>query len=120
MTSYEANYDLPGVDVLNQGLKLISECIEFLLPLNIDTNGVVLTDIPADAQLLNDNQGKSSKGLRNLLKDVVVHINMLGLFGGSKACLAHITQLERQRLKADTEMTKMILTLLITTLTVVR
>ncbi|XP_066254152.1 endoribonuclease Dcr-2 [Euwallacea similis] len=41
------------------------------------------------------------KKLRNILKDVQYHIELFGIFGGSKAVLAHMIQLERLKIHCD-------------------
>lgn len=41
------------------------------------------------------------KDLRNLIKDAIYHIQMLGIFGSFKATMAYIIQLERLKLHCD-------------------
>ena len=120
METYEENCNPAVEDVFNKGLELISECVELLHSLEIGADYSSLPHIPPDVEPLTKNASKTTIGLCGLLQDVMVHIRMLGLYGGSKACLAHMIQLELLRLKADTSLTKMVLTVLISTLTVVR
>jgi hypothetical protein len=34
------------------------------------------------------------KRLKNLVADLIIHVEMLGTFGGYKACIAHMIQVE--------------------------
>ncbi|KAJ9599534.1 hypothetical protein L9F63_010006, partial [Diploptera punctata] len=104
--------------VETSGIRMVNTAIELVNSIAFDCD-VLLVDVcpPNNARLLNENQSKTNKKLRNLLIDVLFHIEMLGMFGGSKACLAHIIQLERLRKKADDQQMKIVLSVLITTLT---
>ncbi|PSN55289.1 hypothetical protein C0J52_01793, partial [Blattella germanica] len=63
---------------------------------------------PANLKVLDDSCNKENKKLRNLLTDVIFHIDTLGMFGGSRACLAHIIQVERLRRKSEDMLTKQV------------
>lgn len=76
--------------------------------------------LPPNMTLMNSNRGKINKKLKNLLMDVIFHIESLGMFGGSQACLAHIIQLERMRIQAEDKLVKNVFTALITSLLAVR
>ena len=120
---YKESQNLPGEATLLNGIEMVKDAINFVSSIAFNCDAYIAQPkvfLPPDAKPLNDNHLKTNKKLRNLLNDVIIHIEMLGLFGGSRACLAHIIQLERIRKKADDSQSRMILTALITTLTTVR
>lgn len=49
------------------------------------------------------------KRLRNFVKDLKIHIQMLGVFGGWKSCLAQIIQIERIKIHCDDAKLAMVL-----------
>jgi hypothetical protein len=110
-----------GLPVLKKGLASLENALSLLECILFNTDQIVPpAEQPPNTTLLNTSYGKTSKNLKNLLKDVIIHINMLGLFGGSQACLAHIIQLQRLRKKVEDKLTKDVFTTLIVTLMSVR
>lgn len=118
---YNPEMKTAGLSALKKGLKLMENIQEFVQSIQFESDQVVppLERLPG-AVLMNTSEGKMNKKLKNLLTDVILHIEMMGLFGGSQACLAHIIQLERLRKKAQDSLTKTVFTALITTLVAVR
>jgi len=121
LVKYDDKGDTPGLPVLERGIKLVEDAQKFVDNILFESDEVV-PDVkpPSNTILLNTNRGKTNKKLRNLLTDVILHMKMLGMFGGSYACLAHIIQLERIRKKAADKLTKDVFTALITSLVAVR
>jgi hypothetical protein len=118
---YDGEECRPGMTVLLKGLKLLETAKKFVESIPFESDQVVGPDRhPPNMTLMNSNRGKINKKLKNLLEDVIVHIKSLGMFGGSQACLAHIIQLERMRIKAEDKLTKTMFTALITSLLAVR
>ncbi|XP_069680713.1 endoribonuclease Dicer isoform X2 [Periplaneta americana] len=110
-----------GLNVMEKGIKMIEGAVDFLDCILFDSDQVVHpVEQPPNTEVMKTNRGKVNKKLKNLLKDVLIHIEMLGLYGGSRACLAHIIQLERLRKKAEDLLTRNVFTMLITTLVAVR
>jgi hypothetical protein len=121
VVTYRPERNTTGLSALEKGLKLMENIQEFVQSIQFESDQVMPPpERPPDAVLMNTSQGKMSKKLKNLLTDVIIHIEMLGMFGGSQACLAHIIQLERLRKKVQDSLTKTVFTALITTLVAVR
>lgn len=118
---YSQDRKTPGLSVLEKGLKLLENIQEFVQSIQFECDHVVPPrERPPNTVLMNTSQGKMNKKLKNLVTDVIFHIEMLGMFGGSQACLAHIIQFERLRKKAQESLTKNVFMALITTLVAVR
>jgi hypothetical protein len=118
---FDEQHNAPGLSVLEKGLEFLRKAQDFVDCILFDSDQVVPSgEQPPNTILLNTSHGKTNKKLKNLLKDVEIHMNMLGLFGGSQACLAHIIQLQRLRKKAEDKLTKDVFSALITTLVAVR
>lgn len=118
---YSLDRKAPGLSVLEKGIKLLENMQEFVQSIQFECDQVVPPrDRPPNTVPMDTNQGKMNKKLKNLLTDVIFHIEMLGMFGGSQACLAHIIQFERLRKKAQESLTKLVFTALITALVEVR
>jgi hypothetical protein len=118
---YDPEECRPGMSVLSKGLELLEQAKTFVESILFESDQVVGPNKPPpNMTLMNSTRGKINKKLKNLLEDVIVHIKSLGMFGGSQACLAHIIQLERMRIKAEDKLTKTMFTALITSLLAVR
>jgi hypothetical protein len=118
---YSPDRKTPGLSVLEKGLKLLENTQEFVQSIQFECDQVVSPrERPPNTVLMSTTQGKMNKKLKNLITDVILHIEMLGMFGGSQACLAHIIQFERLRKKAQDSLTKNVFMALITTLVAVR
>ncbi|PNF18314.1 hypothetical protein B7P43_G14501 [Cryptotermes secundus] len=121
VVKYSIDKKTPGLSVLEKGLKLLKNIQEFVQSIQFECDQVVPPhERPPNTVLMDTSQGKMNKKLKNLLTDVIFHIEMLGMFGGSQACLAHIIQFERLRKKAQESLTKNVFMALITTLVAVR
>lgn len=118
---FDEKENAPGLPVLKKGLKFVKNAQDFVDCILLDTNQVVPPGKqPPNTRFINPSHGKTNKKLKNLLADVSFHMEMLGLFGGSQACLAHIINLECLREKAEGKLTKDVYGALITTLMAVR
>jgi endoribonuclease Dicer len=118
---YNTERNTSGLSVLEKGLKLVENIQEFVQSIQFELDEVVPPhERPPNTVLMNTSQGKMNEKLKNLLTDVIFHIEMLGMFGGSQTCLAHIIQFERMRNKAQDSLTKNMFMALITTLVAVR
>ncbi|XP_021927095.1 endoribonuclease Dicer-like isoform X2 [Zootermopsis nevadensis] len=118
---FDEEYSGPGLSILNEGLEYLKKAQNFVDCILFDSDEVVAHGHrPPNTTLLNTGYKKTNKKLNNILMDVIIHINMLGLFGGSQACVAHIIQLQRLRKNAEDKITKDVFSALITTLVAVR
>jgi hypothetical protein len=117
---YEVEEHRPGMRVLMKGLELLEKCQALVDAILFVSDVAAPDNLPPNMTIMNSNRGKINKKLKNLLVDVTLHITSLGMFGGSQACLAHIIQLERMRMKADDKLVKSVFTALISSLLAVR
>ena len=118
---YDGEENRPGMTVLKKGIALLEKAQKFVDAIPFVSDQVAVPDKhPTGLILMNSGRGKTNKKLRNLLMDVIFHIKSLGMFGGSQACLAHIIQLERWRIRAEDMLAKNVFQALITSLLAVR
>jgi hypothetical protein len=121
VVTYSLETNTTGLRVLEQGLALLENVQTFLQSIQFECDEILpANEQPPDTTLMNNNQGKMNKKLKNLITDVIYHIDNLGMFGGSQACLAHIIQLERILKKAQDSITKSVFRALIDALVAVR
>jgi hypothetical protein len=118
---YRPEKNTPGLPILEQGLARIKSFQEFVGIIQFECDQVVPpNERPPNTMPMNTNQGKMNKKLKNILTDVIFHIEMLGMFGGSQACVVQIIQVELWRKKAKDSLTSNVFTALITSLVAVR
>jgi hypothetical protein len=121
VVTYSPEKKTIGLPVLKKGLALLANTQEFLQSIHFECDEIVpANEQPPNTMLMNASLGKTNKKLKNLITDVIYHVEMLGMFGGSQACLAHIIQFERILKKAQDSLTKSVFRALITTLVAVR
>jgi hypothetical protein len=119
--TYSLEKKTSGLPILEKGLALLAHIQEFVQSVHFECDQIVPADgRPPESTLMNTSQGKMNRKLKNLVTDTIFHIEMLGMFGGSQACVAYIIQVERLRKKAQDSLTKSVFTALITTLVAVR
>lgn len=71
-------------------------------------------------RLLMSIKDKPTKQLTKIINSLILHMNMLGIYGGSKATLAYIIQIERMKRHADSNFLSLIYTTVVTTLTAIK
>jgi hypothetical protein len=121
VVTYSLERKTRGLPVLEQGLALLEDALKLLQIIQFECDEILpANEQPPDTMLMNSSQRRMNKKLKNLITDAIYHIDVLGMFGGSQACLAHIIQLERILKKAQDSITKSVFRGLIGTLVAVR
>jgi hypothetical protein len=98
---YSTDMKIPGLSVLKKVLKQLENIQEFVQSIQFECDQVVPPHVrPPNTVLMNTSQGTMNKKLKNLLTDVIFHIEMLGMFGG-RGMFSHVATLLRNVVSRD-------------------